>query len=514
MPADHQRFVIVTFVHLPRQRFEVACAVLECAHVCVCVRSCLHVFACTVLERVRPCKHVCCIPRQACYTLWYETLLVVAEKALSTMADTGAPIDDDVSSGFLELTALLSDFPWPPVLDSGDMPADRHAVLTQIGQLFRAARTFAKAGTSPCVEDFVLLHEALAEFTMHTSWARVCAAAAPNAPADADAVVFARASSERIRNRMYSREVQKLGFELVVRERDMHAQLEAFKASIPPEFCDMKVPSVVGSLNPQSLAASTGVAGDTQLADQIQFLLATHGLFKSSADSAAVRQRAIGVAGGAMPLADESVELMSAIHDSLCNSRATWGAKPIAQLFTAVADSTRHLGALDGLVTQPEALVAWVQGLAVAEMELWRTAWVAQLSHMTDTIAKAIVPGWDLHLDTLMEEKSADVRKAMLSNPHFKELSAKAVSLAKCQQALKKLGHAFVAAEVMNTAGKAAREATQLVSVTYATHQLTKLIPQSKKKAQEVAQLREEMRKRRVSVGKSLEQEMVKLESE
>ena len=79
---------------------------------------------------------------------------------------------------------------------------------------------------------------------------------------------------------------------------------------------------------------------------------------------------------------------------------------------------------------------------------------------------------------------------------------------------MKKLGHAFVAVDVMNTAGKVACEATQLVSVTYATHQLTKLIPQSKKKAQEVAQPREEMRKRRVSVGKSLEQEMVKLESE
>ena len=79
---------------------------------------------------------------------------------------------------------------------------------------------------------------------------------------------------------------------------------------------------------------------------------------------------------------------------------------------------------------------------------------------------------------------------------------------------MKQLSYPFVSAEVMNTVGKAAREATQLVSVTYATHQLTKLIPQSKKKGQEVAQLREEMRKRRVSVGKSLEEEMVKLEAQ
>ena len=84
------------------------------------------------------------------------------------------------------------------------------------------------------MEYFVLLHEALAEFEMDTSWAEVCAAATPNTPDDADAVVFARAFSERIRNRMYSRDVQKLGFDLVVKERDMHAQLEAFKASIPP----------------------------------------------------------------------------------------------------------------------------------------------------------------------------------------------------------------------------------------------------------------------------------------
>lgn len=78
--------------------------------------------------------------------------------------------------------------------------------------------------------------------------------------------------------------------------------------------------------------------------------------------------------------------------------------------------------------------------------------------------------------------------------------------------ALKKLCSPFISVATVSSVAQVVRDGCELVSVTYATFMLLRVIPTKKSKAAEVNKLRDKMQTRRVLLGASLEAEARRLE--
>lgn len=439
--------------------------------------------------------------------VWYKKALSALAHFLMDAVAKNMRIDQAAVAGFEDTLSMLREFLWPSHVPP--LPAAGKAeAIAQAADLLHVASVFVPLPDTIFAKDFEIVHLLFRNFTMHPGWAGVCV----NGGDEDEAVLkFATEFSEAMCRGLYSDEVKKKAFNVTVAEQHMLEQLDAFKASVPPEYQTSAVPGAFADLKTQGLVFSAGIAGDTQLAEQIRFIMAAHSLLRAIASLAEIRGRAIGSAGGKTAIDDATVVCLNVAQESFQHAKAVFAAKGVESIFKN-SSNPLHLTALDGFV-EPDAMSTWVAGLATKELGLLREGWELQLRSAIDSISKGIIPGWEMHVPVLLEESSATMRAAMLSNANFQALSKMVVHTANLSVVIKKVADPFLDPHLLNTLSKATCEGTQLVSITYALFKLTKQIPSSAKKAEEVKSLRDDMKQRRVAMGASLEAEAARLEA-
>lgn len=444
---------------------------------------------------------------------WYSKVIGATASYIMRIVKDETPFEEREATVVHNLLRLLGEFTWPSHFGADLDIGARAEVIGQASEILALAGTFLHPAADIPFSEFERLQSFFKNFRMHPEWAKLCS------EASAGEVDFAASFSDTVAQRLYSSDIQRRAFEFTVSAAGMRAELAAFKACIPMEHRSLQTRLEFGVLDTRGLVSIASVVGDVKLVSQLQFLCAFHELLKSAAALAACRsitkdsgdhaKATCGRPGGTTVVDETSVAQLNSVRECLTPARAVQGAHGMETAFQAVKDSPRHLSDLDQFL-DPSAFGPFAMELVEVELEVWRSSWEEQLPASVPTVRSGLVHGWELRKDSLLDEEAADIRKALLTNAKFTQVSAEVSTLA---VALKKLDSPFLSAATMGDVAQMVRDGVELVSTTYAMYLLLRVIPTKRNRAAEVKKLRDEMKFRRVLLGASLEAEACRLES-
>lgn len=413
---------------------------------------------------------------------------------------------------FVDILKLLLDFNWPVCDDelvvTSSLPEKHMDALRQALELLPLVGRCQDArvsGTQPPLAHYESLQRFFNDCRMVDSWATACC--------PQDSSTFAAEFMTTMVEALYSDETKRQAFEIVSSERNMKNELLSFKNSLPTEYQSTAVPGLFTDLCVGSLISNVASVGDVQLAHQLQFLCSVHQTLRLADDLKNLRgcDLQIGIAGGGSDINQQSIDRVHRLQHGLIDLQAVLGGLDLDKLFQQRGGPTGHLPDLDGWI-DATSFAAFTVKLAKDELSIWSSGWESGLKALSDIIFEGIPPGWDVKKDVLLAEESSDLRKALLANPKFKNISSVIAQLALATTALRKLSSPpFLPVNVISHARAAIVNGTELVTITYALYKLTYIIPKESNKAAAVAALRQECSAKRVALGADLEAEAARL---
>ena len=263
------------------------------------------------------------------------------------------------------------------------------------------------------------------------------------------------------------------------------------------------------------------MVSDKALSSQLSYVEIFHNLLAAASDAAKMRAGKLGEAAASaadVPLTEQSAAVLNTLRRHLHGAEDMTHMRGFDKIFQSPAEGKGHLGSLDGLL-QSASHSQSILGVARHEMSVWGNAWGKSLEALVQEIGASTPSGWTLKKADLLDESNGAIVSALLGNSGFTRLSKAVTQLCQLftilQSVKRSSGQNLVSATVWETCKAAVASGSETVSVTYALHQLLKVIPKlpvAQKKAA-IGKLRSDMRQRGVDMGPSLAAECARLEA-
>ena len=260
---------------------------------------------------------------------------------------------------------------------------------------------------------------------------------------------------------------------------------------------------------------------DDALVRQLSYIKAFLGLLSSATSLAQLRSGSVGQTkkNVEIPFSETAGEAAKKVQMALRHAIDMQSLPHFATSFNPASHAGGHLFDFDHLLEAKHHSAA-VLKLAKSELSIWSDAWAAAMTAHIADIEAGIPAGWSLQKADLLSDSNSGIVSSLLHNTGFQKLSTATAALCEkfsvVQTLRRNSGENLLPAETWESSKSALASGTETVSITYALHQLLKVIPKLSTSSQQkaaVTKLRTDMRKRGVELGASLAAECSRIEA-
>ena len=262
------------------------------------------------------------------------------------------------------------------------------------------------------------------------------------------------------------------------------------------------------------------MVADNVLAKQLSYVEVYHNLCAAAASAARLREGKLGESSARdIPVTEESAAAICQLRRDVQAAEDMTRMDCFANIFEAPSQPEGHLADLDAFVSAAPHSQS-ILGFAKAEQSLWADAVGKCLEALVRDTQASTPAGWVLKKADILDDSNAAIVTALLSNTSFTRLSQSVSALcnkfAILQNLKRSSGQNLVSPTIWESCKTTLASGSETVSVTYALHQLTRVIPKLPNATQKKAaagKLLSDVRQRGVDLGPSITAECARLQT-
>lgn len=436
---------------------------------------------------------------------------------------TGAPFEEERRDEIKKLVVVMQGF-----ADLGSGSEDHRSALPALRQAASlldsvpVGLAIVEKATKEdlTVDDCKFLQLKFQNFSMVEEWAKLMVD--PNTEQACEACSRMKLEFEaQVTLKLWSASLRAKVLKVSMAANGLQARLQKFLGCLPTEYKTCTLPAVFDAIPDDGLIDLLVTSGDDKLCKQVNYMCSHHGVLMAAAECAMLRDSKCtpGVVGGNMVLDSKHVLVVSSLRKALSHARlhapSADGEGDIFQSDSTDESKTLHCDILDKFLNAVN-FSAFVFEKCEAELSIWQSAYTGVVEKYTTEIEDAVPKGWQVHKDTLLENK--ETVALLVSNKDYLKLCSAVSKLGECIEHLRVLGSDgcgafFTIPELKQRSNKAIEMGTDTVAVTFAAYQLTVTIPKLKKadRVTAVDNTKAAMKAKRATMGKSLEDECIRL---